>query len=62
MLFNEDGFEDEMGKLAQKCFHIDHIDGRLYHFLDFDEEEYQKVSEEYDGDNPTQDPRFSLVQ
>ena len=49
-----------MGKLAQKCYHIDHIDGRLYHFLDFDEEEYQKVSEEYDGDNPTQYPRFSL--
>ena len=49
-----------MGKLAQKCFHIAHIDGRLYQFLDFEEDEYQKVIEEYYGDNPIQDPLFHL--
>ena len=62
MLYNADGVEDEDGRLAQKSFHIEHVKDRLYHFLDFDEEEYQKVSEEYDGENPTQDARFSLVQ
>ena len=61
MLYNADGVEDEVGRLAQKCFHIEKVNGKLFHFLDFDEEEYQKVSEEYDGENPTQDPRFSLV-
>ena len=62
LLYNADGVEDEAGRLAQKCFHIEEVCGKLFHFLNFDEEEYQKVSEEYDGDNPTQDPRFSLVQ
>ena len=45
MLYDGDGFEDEMGRLAQKCFYVDRIDGRLYHFLNFDEEKYQKVSD-----------------
>ena len=40
MLYDGDGFEDEMGRLAQKCFHVDRIDGRLYHFFNFDEEKY----------------------
>ena len=62
MLYNADGVEDEDGRLAQKSFHIEHVKDRLYHFLDFDEEEYQEVSEDYDGENPTQDARFSLVQ
>ena len=61
MLYNADGIEDETGRHAQKCYHIEHFNGRLYHFLNFDEEEYAKVSEEYDGENPTQDPRFSLL-
>ena len=58
MLYNADGVEDETGRHAQKCYHIEHFNGRLYHFLNFDEEEYAKVSEEYDGENPTQDPLF----
>ena len=62
MLFNAAGVEDEDGRFAQKCFHIELVEERLYHFLDFDEDEYQKVSEEYDGENATQDPAFSLVQ
>ena len=62
MLYNAAGVEDEDGRLAQRCFHIEQVNERLYHFLDFDEEEYQKVREEYNGDNPTQDARFSLVQ
>ena len=62
LLYNDDGVEDEVGKFAQKCFHIEKVGDKLYHFLDFDEEEYQKVKEDYDGVNPTQDPRFSLVE
>ena len=62
LLYNADGVEDEVGRLAQRCFHIEKIGGKLFHFLDFDEEEYQKVSEIYKGENPTQDPCFSLVQ
>ena len=61
LLYNDDGVVDQYGRLAQKCFHIENVGGKLYHFLDFDEEEYQKVSEEYDGGNPTQDPRFTVV-
>ena len=61
MLYNADGVEDETGRFAQKSFHIERINERLFHFLNFDEEEYAKVREEYDGENPTQDPRFSLL-
>ena len=61
LLSNADGVEDEVGRLAQKCFHIENVGGKLFHFLNFDEEEYEKVSDKYDGENPTQDPRFSLV-
>ena len=53
MLYNAAGVEDDDGRLAQKCYHIEQVKDRLYHFLDFDEEEYQEVSEEYDGENPT---------
>ena len=62
LLSNADGVEAEVGRLAQKCFHIENVGGKLFHFLNFDEEEYEKVSDKYDGENPTQDTRFSLVQ
>ena len=36
LLYNDDGVEDEVGMLAQKCFHIEKVSGKLFHFLDFD--------------------------
>ena len=44
LLYNTDGVEDETGRLAQKCFHIEQVCGKLFHFLNFDEEEYQKLA------------------
>ena len=60
-LVDEDLPDDRIGKLAQKCYHIRNIDDQLYHFLDFDEELYELSSNDYDGKDPTQDPRYSLV-
>ena len=60
-LVDSDLPDDRIGKLAQKCYHIENIDGQLYHFLDFDEELYEQHGSDYDGKDPTQDPRFSLV-
>ena len=28
--------DDRIGRLAQRCFHIENVNGHLYHFLDFD--------------------------
>ena len=52
---------DKIGKLAQRCYHIVNLRNQLYHFLDFDEELYQQDGSDYDGKDPTQDSRFSLV-
>ena len=60
-LVDNDLPDDRIGKLAQKCYHIENIDGELYHFLDFDEELYEQCDSDYVGKDPTQDPRFSLV-
>ena len=35
---------DEIGRLAQKVYHIEKLDDNYYHFLDLDEEEYYKLS------------------
>ena len=43
-LIDKNKEDDKLGRLAQKCFHIEELKGRLYHFLDFDEEKFnQKV-------------------
>ena len=60
-LVDEDIPDDKLGKSAQRCYHIENIDGQLHHFLDFDEELYEDCASDYDGKDPTQDPRFSLV-
>ena len=52
--------DDRMGRLAQRCFHIENLNGQLYHFLDFDEEKYEQHADNYKGLDPTQDPLFSL--
>ena len=52
--------DDRMGRLAQRCFHIENLNGQLYHFLDFDEEKYEQHADNYKGSDPTQDPLFSL--
>ena len=59
-LVNDKIEEDRMGRLAQRCFHIENLNGQLYHFLDFDEEKYEENADTYEGLDPTQDPLFSL--
>ena len=52
-LVDKDLKEDKIGELAQKCYHIEEIDGQLYHFLDFDEELYEQCGSDYNGKDPT---------
>ena len=52
--------DDRLGRLSQKCFHIENLNGQLYHFLDFDEEKYEQHADNYKGLDPNQDPLFSL--
>ena len=59
-LVNDKIEDDRMGRLAQRCFHIENLNGQLYHFLDFDEEKYEEHANTYEGLDPTQDPLFSL--
>ena len=59
-LIDKNKEDDKLGRLAQKCFHIEELKGRFYHFLDFDEEKFNQNMDTYDGLDPTQDPLFSL--
>ena len=59
-LIDENIDDDRIGRLAQKCFHLENRNGGLYHFLDFDEEKYEQTVDTYTGSDPTQDPIFSL--
>ena len=59
-LVNDNIEDDVLGRLAQRCYHLETVNGHLHHFLDFDEEKYEQHADTYEGLDPTQDPLFSL--